>query len=236
MPALKPKIAQGNLFLCDLTDAALKDDMASMEHPIFTISKKPDMARRYYEHNGNRLSVFPSSWGIATMYDKDILIYAVSKIMQAKNNREPISQTIVFEAQEALTFMHRTDSKGIASGRRYRALELSLRRLQGTQLETTITTNGIEQTEIFGLIDRAKVYREHKDGRVLEWGLKLSDWLFNAIKGNEVLTLHPDYFRLRRPIEKRIYELARRHCGNQEKWNISLENLLKKNGVIFSKI
>jgi len=54
--------------------------------------------------------------------------------------------------------------------------------------------------------------------------------VFNAIRANEVLALHPDYFRLRKPLERRVYELARKHCGQQSEWKISLEKLLKKSG------
>ena len=60
--------------------------------------------------------------------------------------------------------------------------------------------------------------------------MKLSDWVFNAIKNEEVLTLHRDYFRLRKPIERRVYELARKHCGQQKTWRISLPKLLLKTG------
>jgi replication initiator protein A len=45
-----------------------------------------------------------------------------------------------------------------------------------------------------------------------------------------VLTLHRDYFRLRKPLERRVYELARKHCGQQPHWKISLALLLKKTG------
>jgi len=54
--------------------------------------------------------------------------------------------------------------------------------------------------------------------------------VFNAIRGQEVLTLHRDYFRLGKPLERRVYELARKHCGRQPSWTISLETLLKKSG------
>jgi len=60
--------------------------------------------------------------------------------------------------------------------------------------------------------------------------ISLSDWIFNAVVGREVLTLHRDYFRLRKPLERRIYELARKHCGKQDEWSISLELLKKKCG------
>src|SRR3546814_3260333 len=59
----------------------------------------------------------------------------------------------------------------------------------------------------------------------------LSVWLFKMVGGRSVLTLHRDYFRLRKPLERRIYELARKHCGAQEKWSISVETLQKKTGA-----
>jgi hypothetical protein len=45
-----------------------------------------------------------------------------------------------------------------------------------------------------------------------------------------VLTLSRDYFRLRKPLERRVYEIARKHCGHQRQWRIGLETLLKKSG------
>ncbi|KAJ8137268.1 hypothetical protein OY671_009519 [Metschnikowia pulcherrima] len=51
------------------------------------------------------------------------------------------------------------------------------------------------------------------------------------VEGRSVSTLHRDYFRLRKPLERRIYESARKHCGAQEKWSISVETLQKKTGA-----
>ena len=61
--------------------------------------------------------------------------------------------------------------------------------------------------------------------------VKLSDWFYNALLGREVLTISEDYFRLRKPIERRIYELARKHCGKQKKWGVGLKLLRKKTGA-----
>ena len=58
----------------------------------------------------------------------------------------------------------------------------------------------------------------------------LSKWLFNAVQAHEVLTINSDYFRLRRPIERRLYELARKHCGDQARFVIGLELLQEKCG------
>lgn len=216
---------QGELFLCDLGDVPLKDDAASMEHPVFSLSTKPDTKERCYEHNGNKLTITPSSVGLATIYDKDVLIFAISQIMEAKNNGLPYSQEVSFNAKDFLRFANR-----MTNGRGYSGLNDALKRLAGTRLETNIITNETEQVEGFGLIDKYRIRKTLRDGTVTDWGVTLSDWLFNAIQANEVLTLHPDYFRLRKPIERRLYEIARKHCGNQKEWKVGLELLLKKTG------
>ena len=216
---------QGELFLCDLGDVPLKNDTASMEHPIFALSTKPDTNERHYTHNGDSLTVTPSSVGLATIYDKDILIFAISQIMEAKNNNLPYSKEVSFNAKDFLRFANR-----MTNGRGYEGLNDALKRLGGTRLETNIETNGEQQIEGFGLIDKYRIRKKLNDGTVTDWGITLSDWLFNAIEANEVLTLHPDYFRLRKPLERRIYEIVRKHCGQQKDWKVSITLLLKKTG------
>ena len=60
----------------------------------------------------------------------------------------------------------------------------------------------------------------------------VSDWFYNALIGKEVLTINRDYFRLRKTLERRLYELARKHCGKQPQWEIGLENLKDKCGAL----
>lgn len=216
---------QSDLFICDLADAAIKDDMASMEHPIFSLSTKPDLNIRRYEHGKNWLEITPSVKGLATISDKDILIFAVSQIMAAKNSGEPYSKHVAFTAYSFLVFANR-----MTNGQAYQGLKDALTRLRGTTLVTSIRTGDKEIQHGFGLIDNFTIHREKLDGRVLEWGITLSDWLFNAIESDEVLTLSPQYFRLRKPLERRLYEVARKHCGAQKSWRINIELLQKKCG------
>jgi len=223
---LPVKHGQGDLFICDVADAALKDLIPQMEHPFYSLSKKPDTAIRKYEHNGNWLQIVPSVKGLATIYDKDILIYCISQIMEKLKQKEKVSQRVRITSYDLLVFTNRG-----TSGRDYDALCEAIDRLAGTRITTNIRTGDEEQRESFGLIDAAAIRRKHGlDGRLLWVEIKLSDWVFNAIRGQEVLTLHRDYFRLGKPLERRIYELARKHCGRQTTWQISIETLLKKSG------
>jgi hypothetical protein len=75
---LPARHTKGDLFICDVADAVLKDIMPQMEHPFYSLSKKPETKIRRYEHNGNWLEIIPSVKGLATIYDKDILIYCIS--------------------------------------------------------------------------------------------------------------------------------------------------------------
>ena len=54
--------------------------------------------------------------------------------------------------------------------------------------------------------------------------------MYRSVVSELVLTLHRDYFGLRKPLERRVYEIARKHCGRQAEWRIGLETLLKKSG------
>jgi plasmid replication initiation protein len=223
---LPAKHSVGDLFICDVADAALKDLIPQMEHPFFSLSKKPDTTIRKYEHNGNWLEIVPSVKGLATIYDKDILIYCISQIMEKLKRQERVGPRVRITSYDLLVFTNRG-----TSGPEYDALVKAIDRLAGTRITTNIRTGDEEQRESFGLIDAAAIRRKHGlDGRLLWVEIKLSDWVFNAIRGQEVLTLHRDYFRLGKPLERRVYELARKHCGRQTTWQISIEILLKKSG------
>ncbi|PHR63252.1 MAG: plasmid replication initiator RepA [Idiomarina sp.] len=224
-PLLPDRMQQADFFVCDIFDAAPKGDMASMEHPIFSISTKPDRRIRRYESGSNFVEITPSVKGLATVHDRDVLIYCISQCMAALNEERPVSQTVRFKAYDLLTATNRgTDGRG------YEQLRAALERLKGTGITTNIITGDMEVFDGFGLIDAFRIVRETRDGRMQEVEIRLSDWVFNAIQHKEVLTLHRDYFRLRKPLERRIYELARKHCGQKSEWKISLQKLQAKCG------
>ncbi len=223
---IEDRYPQNDLFICDVADAVLKDIMPEMEHPFYSLSKKPETNVRRYEHNGNWLEITPSVKGLATIYDKDILIYAISQLMEKINRGEAVEKRVRINTHELLQFTNR----GVA-GKDYKAICDAVTRLGGVQISTNIKTGDEEQFDVFGLIDSSSIRRKHGlDGRLLWCDITLSDWVFNAIKNNEVLTLHRDYFRLRKPMERRIYEIARKQCGRKAWSPIFVTTLHKKSG------
>ena len=224
-PLLPDRHPQRDLFVCDIVDAVPKGDMASMENPVFTLSTKPDMRARRYERGENWISVAPSRTGLATVHDRDILIYCISQCMAALNEGRQVQRRMRFKAYDLLVATNRQ-----TSGRGYELLKDALRRLQGTQIETNLRQGGKEYFKVFGLIDSAEIVKETRDGRMMEIEISLSDWVFDAIQNQNVLTLNRQYFFLRKPLERRLYEIARKHCGSQPAWKIGLELLRDKCG------
>ena len=219
-----------DFFLADMFDYALKDDGASMEAPIFTLSTKPDLSVwKWVSKDGSRsVNVTPSVLGRATQHDKDVLIYVVSQLTEALNRgRDDAKNRVVrFTVYDFLV----TTNRGVG-GNDYKRLQESFERLVGTRIKTDIRTGGLRVKENFGIIDRYKIVERSKDDeRMIAVEITLSEWLYNAVQAHEVLTIHPDYFRLRKPIARRLYELARKHCGHQIDWKISLELLHEKSG------
>lgn len=225
-PLLPDRHPIPDFFVCDIMDAAPKDDMASMEHPIFSLSTKPDTRIRNYEHNGNSIKISPSMDGLATIHDKDILIYCISQLIAKMNRGEQPSRTVYLKAYDLLVATNRR-----TDGDSYERLKSSFERLRGTSITTDIETNGERVIQGFGLIDSWKIIaKDKKSERMVSLSITLSEWMYSSVIGKEVLTLSRDYFRLRKPIERRVYEIARKHCGHRKQWEIGLTTLQKKCG------
>lgn len=218
------KIRNKDFFIADIVDASLKDDMGSMEHPLFSL-KVGDRQVKNYEHNGFKVAIKPGSDGCATIHDKDVWIFAASQLVEAMNRgRDDLSPTVRFTAYDFLV----TTNRGIG-GKSYELMRAALQRLSGTRIETNITTGG-KRSEGFGLIESWSVVQKGTDDRAVEIELTLPMWLFRSIEAKHILTISPDYFRLRKALDRRLYEIARKHCGRQEYWEIGLELLHKKSG------
>jgi plasmid replication initiation protein len=214
-----------DFFVCDFIGVAPKHDLASMEHPLFSLSTRPDRRILNYRHNETEITVTPSVRGRATIFDADILIFCISQLMAALNQGRAVSRTLTLTAHDLLLATGRE-----TSGDSYRRLKEAFERLAGTRITTNIVTGTQEITTGFGLIEAWEIVRKTRAGRMVSVSVTLSDWLYQAVLSRSVLTLNRDYFSLRKPLERRIYELARKHCGKQSVWRVSVETLQKKSG------
>jgi len=214
-----------DFFVCDIFGASPKDDLGTMEHPVFSLATRPDRRILHYAHNGVQVSVTPSVRGRATIHDKDILIYCISQLIAGLNAGREISRRVTLTAHDLLVATNRD-----TSGDAYARLREAFERLAGTRVTTNMTAGGVETTTGFGLIEGWEIKRHSRGGRMISVMVTLSEWLFRAVMSKSVLTLSRDYFRLRKPLERRIYELARKHCGRQPEWQVSVTTLHRKSG------
>ncbi len=87
--------------------------MGSMEHPIFSLATKPDVSIREYEHKGVKIAILPSALGLATIHDKDILIYCISQLVAKMNAGAELHKTLHLKAYDLLVSTNRnTDGRG----------------------------------------------------------------------------------------------------------------------------
>lgn len=218
--------ADYDLIEFNIDDSSFKDDMASMEIPIFSLSKNIDTSDwEWSSVDGKKtIHVFPTSkYGRPTMFDKDILLFVISGMVRNLNNGMPVSRKIRFIPYQYFIALGKHPT-----GANYKMLKNGLLRLSTTSIGTNVKTGNIEINKIFRLIDSLSLYEEDKSIAGVE--LVISEWLFNSINTRQILTINPEYFLLERPIDKRLYEIAKKHCGNQPEWTIGLENLKEKAG------
>jgi plasmid replication initiation protein len=216
-----------DFFIADIFDnLPFKDDIASMEHPIFSLSKKKDLRDIEYENNNVTVSIKPTSDGLPTIFDKDVLLYCGSLLMDQLNKGEIPPKTLRISSHDLLVATNRP-----TSGEGYKLLKKALDRLKGVSIKTNIKTNKRQTTSSFGLIERYEIIESSRvKNRMLRLEITLSDWFYNSIIGKEVLTINRAYFRIGRALERRIYEIARKHCGKNNEWKIGLEKLRAKSG------
>ena len=210
-----------------LTSQPFKDDMATMEYPFFTLSTKPDHRELIFSSGDTEIKVTPSVKGLPTIFDKDILLYCSALFMEYLNRGEIPPRTMKTSVQEILKATNRA-----INGQSYKAIKNSLIRLKSCNIETNIRVKGKNKVKGVSFIDSYEYVESTRTEIKRNVALKItySEWFYDALISRQMLTIHNDYFRLRKSIDRRLYELARKHCGEQKKWSISLEQLKLKTG------
>ena len=212
-----------------------KCDLQTLEHPFFSLLKCRDTTTykqtyKIKEAGKSKLikiEVEPTIYGRPTIYDKDILTYS-SAIVAASEHPMRKFRFIALDYFKA-TKKTQADRAGKAL---YEALELGLKRLRGSTITTNIPVNGYTCTEGFSWITDYNFIREEKTNRMKYVEITLSEYLFDAILAGQILTLPMAYYAIKTPFVKRMYELCRKHVGDQNfDIKFSYEKLHSKHGA-----
>lgn len=216
-------LIQTDLFQVTAHEPPLRDNRDVMEYPFLSIQKGRKKPIEYASKDG-RLTVSvaaPEKYGLATIWDWDLIIYLSAHINDALENGQEPNQWIEFAPHDALKYMRKS-----TGGKDYKELVKTLRRLLNTGVTTTIRqseTSG-EEGHLRWLEDYRipKKYKEHEWMQSLDdgepdasrpWRVKLPDWIYQAImRRTGILAVHRDYFKLTGGLERWLYRLARKSC------------------------
>jgi len=210
-------------------DMALRDSQDLMAYPFFSLAKSRRTAPIHFEAGNVKLTVegVPEH-GIATIWDADVLIWAASQIVEARDEGIQPSRLMAATPYEILRFTQRGTGQTD-----YLMLKAALDRLQSTTIATSIRQATGKRLHRFSWINE---WKDHvrADGRSDGIELILADWFFSGVMDNAlVLTLDPAYFRLSGGIERWLYRLVRKHGGRQvDGWRFDLRHLHLKSGSL----
>lgn len=214
------------LFIAQLPVDRFRNDLLSLEHPLFALSLG-DTQVRSYKHGNIEIIITPPATGAAYVKDKDLWIYCVSHLVQAIELERPFGRWVQFTMYDFLKTTKRNFGK-----LSYAGASLMLSRLSGTRVKINTLLDGRMHTEEFGLIE---TFRMIEDADCATVAVLMPHWLYQSVQEKNVLSVDPEYFDLSSPLERRIYEIARKHCGGQGTWKVNTELLQKKCGSQSSK-
>lgn len=217
-------LPQRDLFLLDspLT-GEIRGERSLMAFPFFALSKNAWMKPLAYATPDVTIEVRPSARGVATIYDKEIVLYIASLMAAKLEQGMSVAQDFVFTAHDLFSVTGANHS-----ARSYARLADALERLQGTQIRTNIEAGGEGEEGFFSWLSEARLqYARSRTGekRLKSVKVRLCDWLYRSIlRDRQVLDYAATYFQLG-PIERRIYEVARSTCVEGEALEMELQSL-----------
>ena len=223
-----PSDSQPDLFAANFADIPVRDQRDTMERPFFSLAKKPRYKAIEYQVGEARVEVSANpKFGMATIWDADILIWASTQITEALDRGLKPSRTIQFHPYNLLKTIRRE-----TGGEHYRRLRAALERLTHTAVRTNIRGQGKKKMSSFHWLESWAEVVDESTGETIGMTMTLPDWLYEGVlmRGG-VLTIHEDYFLLTGGIERWLYRVARKHAGQQELgWSFTMRQLYEKSG------
>lgn len=222
---------QVDLFLPQLTALPLRDQRETMERPFFSLSKRKRLKPIDYVSPDRKITVHVSAnseYGLATIYDLDILIYCASVLIEHKRRgANDIPQTLHVVPYDMLRTLKRE-----VGGRAYDLLGNALDRLQSTTVKTNIRSGDAVETT-FSWIDSHSQLKD-RSGKVRGMRITLAKWFYDGVlMDGGVLAIDPTYFSLTGGRERWLYRVARKHAGGAgtDGFAISMPTLFEKSGA-----
>ncbi len=210
-------------------DLAPRDAQDLMAYPFFSLAKSKRVVPIDFRVGAIaiRVEAVPEH-GMATIWDADVLIWAASQIVHARDAGLRTSRLMAATPYEILTFVGRG-----ASARDYDRLKAALDRLQSTTVMTSIRQPTARRRHRFSWINEWKETADAQ-GRAHGIELILPDWFYSGVLDEAlVLTIDSAYFGLTGGLERWLYRLVRKHGGRQTGgWSFDFAHLHAKSGSL----
>jgi plasmid replication initiation protein len=223
---------QIDLFLPYLADLDLRDQREMMERPFFSLSKSKRLKPIDYTSPDGKTWVHVSAnpnYGMATIWDADILIYCASILNDMKERRaNEIPQVLRVMPYDILRSIGRP-----VSGRSYALLNAALDRLQSTTIKTNIRADHRREAT-FSWLDSWSQIVDEKTERSRGMSIALSSWFYEGVlMTGGVLSIDRAYFDITGGRERWLYRVARKHAGGagEAGFAIALPTLFDKSGA-----
>jgi plasmid replication initiation protein len=219
---------QPDLFAANFVDIAVRDTRETMERPFFSLAKKPRLKPIQYQVGNVWIEVSANpQFGMATIWDADILIWASTQITETLDRGGTPGRTIKFHPFNLLQSIRRS-----TGGADYERLRAALERLTHSAVRTNIRAEGRKKFASFHWLESWTETIDEKTREPTGMTITLPEWLYDGIVGGGgVLTIHEDYFLLTGGIERWLYRVARKHAGKQKDgWNFTMRQLFEKSG------
>lgn len=225
---------QFDLFVPFVADLPLRDQRETMERPFFSLSKKKRVKPIQYTSPDGGVYVkitADAEYGMATIWDADILIWAASVLCDMKKRgRNDIPRTLQFQPYDLLKTIGRE-----TGGREYKLLRESLSRLQATTIATNIRADkGKKKHRQFSWIEGLSDVTDASGDHSLGMTFTLADWFYEGVlTEGSVLAIDPEYFTIKGGRERWLYRVARKHAGGAGEggFAIALPTLFEKSGA-----
>lgn len=223
---------QFDLFLPYISDVPLRDQREVMERPFFSLAKSRRQKPIDYRSPDGKFWVHVSAnpdYGMATIWDADILIYCASMISDMKRRGiNDIPRTLHLMPYDLLRAIGRP-----TTGRAYELLGQALDRLQSTTVKTNIRAENRREAT-FSWLDSWTQLVDEKTERSRGMSLSLANWFHEGLMmEGGVLSIDRAYFDISGGRERWLYKVARKHAGGagEAGFAISMPTLFEKSGA-----
>ena len=222
------KSRQLDLFVALAGDVPFRDEREAMSAPLVSLSKNKRTLIEWEGPSGQQVTVAAAEkYGIATIWDYDLILWAVSQVNEAVNAGLATSPRIFFHPYDMLKATGRD-----TGGKGYNELKAGMHRLAATGVSyVSPALKGKRRKQgAFNLLS-AFEFEENEEGKAKGAWLELPMWLYQAVtQDRDVLAISPRYFNLTSGLDRFLYRLARRHVGKQAGWAFTFRDLHGRTG------